>query len=68
MNEKEKATVGAVADKSKQGKSYRIPSAGASGNLKEFLGVLLLRLAAGQAEPDGWEVFKVLLSAFYERQ
>ncbi len=36
-----------------------------SPNLKEFLGVLLLRLIAGQAEPDNWQLFDGLLRRFY---
>ena len=34
-------------------------------NLKELLGVLLLRLLAGQAEPDNWQLFDGLLRRLY---
>ena len=48
-----------------QRESYRIPSVRASENLKEFLGVLLLRLAAGQVEQDGWLFFERMLWQYY---
>jgi len=38
-----------------------------SPNLKELLGVLLLRIAAGQDEPNTWAVFKRLLRFRWER-
>lgn len=49
-------------------KSYRQTFSLSSGIVKELLGVLLLRLAARQAEPSGWQLFDVLLRAFYEQQ
>jgi hypothetical protein len=45
--------------------SYRKGDGQSSPNLKEFLGVLLLRLAAGQAKPSGWRLFEVLLGQYY---
>ena len=46
---------------------YQTPSGQSSPNLKEFLGVLLLRLATGQAQPDGWRRFDRLLRLRWER-
>ncbi|MGA2091850.1 MAG: hypothetical protein ABSH16_00385 [Sedimentisphaerales bacterium] len=47
-------------------KSYRHRDGQSSPNLKELLGALLLRLVAGQAEPDGWVLFEVLLGQYCE--
>lgn len=66
MSEKEKASASTLAEANIiQAKSYPISPAGASENLKEFLGVLLLRLASGQAKPSGWRFFEVLLRRHY---
>jgi hypothetical protein len=48
-----------------QVKSYRQNSSESNIILKEFLGVLLLRLVSGQAQPDGWELLDGLLRRFY---
>jgi len=66
MREIKMATISPVARTNiTQTELYRIPSVRASENLKEFLGVLLLRLAAGQAKPSGWRLFEVLLGQYY---
>jgi hypothetical protein len=49
-----------------QSKSYREGHYLSSPNLKEMLGVLLLRLVAGYSGPDGWQVFDWLLRQLYE--
>jgi hypothetical protein len=33
--------------------------------LRDLLGVLLLRLVTGQAEPEAWQIFDGLLRRFY---
>jgi len=67
MSEKEKASASTLAESNiTQAKSYHIPSVRARENLKEFLGVLLLCLVAGQAKPSGWRLFEVLLRRHYE--
>jgi hypothetical protein len=48
-----------------QRESYHKGDGQSSPNLKEFLGVLLLRLVAGQAEPDDWQQFDRLLRRYY---
>ena len=45
-------------------KSYRQTFSLSSGIVKELLGVLLLRLAAGQAEPPVWQLFEKLLRRY----
>jgi len=47
-------------------KSYRQTFGKSNENLKEFVGVLLLRLVAGQAEPSGWQVLDWVLRLLYE--
>ncbi|MGA2322466.1 MAG: hypothetical protein ABSG22_01295 [Sedimentisphaerales bacterium] len=44
---------------------YRERDNQSSPHVKELLGFLLLRLIAGQAEPDGWELLDGLLRRFY---
>ncbi len=46
-------------------KSYHKRDNPSSPNLKELLGVLLLRLLAGQAQSDDWQLFNGLLRRFY---
>jgi hypothetical protein len=66
MSENKKATVGAVARTNiTQRKSYHKGDGQSSPNLKEFLGVLLLRLVAGHLEPDDWLLFERMLRRYY---
>jgi hypothetical protein len=44
---------------------YQTPSVQSSPNLKEFLGVLLLRLTAGYSRPDDLQQFDRLLRKLY---
>jgi hypothetical protein len=66
MLEKEKASVLTLAKSNvEQRKSYQEARSQSSPNLREFLGVLLLRLYAGQAEPSGCRLFDRLLRQRY---
>jgi len=49
----------------KQKKLYQKGDGQSSPNLKELLGVLLLRLVTGQAQPDGLQQFDRLLRQLY---
>jgi len=64
---KEASALTLAGQKIERAKSYQQSFGLSSRIVKELLGVLLLRLAAGQAEPSGWELFGVLLRAFYEQ-
>ena len=44
---------------------YTLRQGKSSEFLTEFVGVLLLRLIAGQAEPSGWQLLDGLLRRFY---
>ncbi len=67
MSEKEKASASTLAERNiEQEKSYHKGDYRSSPNLKEILGVLLLLLAAGHSEPDGWRLFEVLLGQYCE--
>ncbi|MGD1041493.1 MAG: hypothetical protein ABR913_00350 [Sedimentisphaerales bacterium] len=44
---------------------YIIRQGKSSEYLAEFVGVLLLRLIAGQAEPSGWQLLEGLLHRVY---
>jgi len=65
---KEASVLTLAEEKIERIKSYRQTFGLSSGIVKELLGVLLLRLAARQDEPSGWEVFELLLRSFYERE
>jgi len=66
MTERKKASASTLAERNvKPTRGYRETFGESSGILKEFLGVMLLRLAAGQTEPSGWRLFEVLLRQYY---
>jgi hypothetical protein len=66
MPERKMATFAEAAKTNiEQAKAYHRHFWESSEILKEFLGVLLLRLVAGQAEPDGGQLFERLLRQLY---
>jgi hypothetical protein len=65
MPEKKASALTLAERNIEQRKSYQKRDCRSSPNLKKFLGVLLLRLLAGQAEPSGWRLFDRLLCQSY---
>jgi len=61
-----KASASTLAERNiEQGELYHKRDNPSSPNIKELLGILLLRLIAGQAEPDNWQLFNGLLRRYY---
>ena len=66
----EKGKAVCVAGKTAKGNKqqtelYRQTFEGSKEIFREFIGLLLLRLVAGQAEPSNWRVFDEILRQFY---